>query len=155
LLLAVHSPSDNHASFPTLFPASSPPDPRALRKALRRSSNYFAKGFEEHKDQAQRELQTTYKSPLVEQIRAQSYCYRQGDITIHLAKAFGFCWGVERAVEYAYEARRRFPDRQIWITNEIIHNPLVNRHLQEMGSALWRKARTARKTFPRSGLRTW
>ncbi|MFS8859800.1 4-hydroxy-3-methylbut-2-enyl diphosphate reductase [Synechococcus sp. H60.3] len=128
-------------------PASSPQDPRALRKALRSSSTYFAKGFEEHKDQAQRELQTTYKSSLVEQIRAQSYCYRQGDITIHLAKAFGFCWGVERAVEYAYEARRRFPDRQIWITNEIIHNPLVNRHLQEMGIRFVEKGPDGKKDF--------
>lgn len=53
-------------------------DPRALRKALRSSSTYFAKGFEEYKDQAQRELQTTYKSRLVEQIRAQSYRYQRG-----------------------------------------------------------------------------
>jgi 4-hydroxy-3-methylbut-2-enyl diphosphate reductase len=122
-------------------------DPRALRKALRSSSTYFAKGFEEYKDQAQRELQTTYKSRLVEQIRAQSYRYQRGDITIHLAKAFGFCWGVERALEYAYEARHRFPDRQIWITNEIIHNPLVNRHLQEMGIRFVEKGPDGKKDF--------
>jgi 4-hydroxy-3-methylbut-2-enyl diphosphate reductase len=131
------------------MPHSQPPsqDPRALRKALRSSSTYFAKGFEEYKDQAQRELQTTYKSRLVEQIRAQSYRYQRGDITIHLAKAFGFCWGVERALEYAYEARHRFPDRQIWITNEIIHNPLVNRHLQEMGIRFVEKGPDGTKDF--------
>ncbi|MFS8796257.1 4-hydroxy-3-methylbut-2-enyl diphosphate reductase [Synechococcus sp. R65.1] len=131
------------------MPHSQPPsqDPRALRKALRSSSTYFAKGFEEYKDQAQRELQTTYKSRLVEQIRAQSYRYQRGDITIHLAKAFGFCWGVERALEYAYEARHRFPDRQIWITNEIIHNPLVNRHLQEMGIRFVEKGPDGKKDF--------
>jgi 4-hydroxy-3-methylbut-2-enyl diphosphate reductase len=108
-------------------------DPRELRKTLRKTETYFAKGFEEHKQEVQGELQTVYKSGLVEHIRANDYTYRQGDVTIYLAKAFGFCWGVERAVEYAYEARRRFPDRQLWITNEIIHNPQVNQQLVDMG----------------------
>ncbi len=108
-------------------------EPKALRRSLRQSETYFAKGFEEHKDEVQGNLQTTYQSPLIEQIRANGYFYQQGDIKIWLAQAFGFCWGVERAVEYAYEARRRFPDRQLWITNEIIHNPQVNQHLEDMG----------------------
>ncbi len=108
-------------------------DPKQLRKTLRRSETYFAKGFEEHKQEVQSELQTAYQSSLVEQIRANGNVYQEGEVTIYLAKAFGFCWGVERAVEYAYEARRRFPDRQLWITNEIIHNPQVNQDLKAMG----------------------
>ena len=124
---------DPQSSTTAQQPPVTPVDPRALRKSLRQSPTYFAKGFEEHKAHVQEELQTTYKSNLVAQIRANGNVYTQGSITIDLAEAFGFCWGVERAVEYAYEARRRFPDRQLWITNEIIHNPQVNEHLKDMG----------------------
>ncbi len=120
----------------TFSSPTSPADvsnPRDLRKSLRKSESYFAKGFEEHKEHVQGQLQTTYQSPLVEEIRQNLNTYQRGEVKISLAKAFGFCWGVERAVEYAYEARRRFPDRQLWITNEIIHNPQVNQHLLDMG----------------------
>lgn len=108
-------------------------DPKTLRQSLRKSETYFAKGFTEHQAEVKSELQTEYKSDLIETIRANGYSYSQGLVTIRLAEAFGFCWGVERAVEYAYEARRRFPDRQLWITNEIIHNPRVNQELATMG----------------------
>src|SRR6185436_9784741 len=57
-----------------------------------------------------------------------------------LAREFGFCYGVERAVEYAYETRRQFPDRRIFLTGEIIHNPHVNRRLREMGIEFLREA---------------
>ena len=56
-----------------------------------------------------------------------------GRLTVHLAREFGFCYGVDRAVDYAYQARSRFPDRQVYLTGEIIHNPHVNDRLRDQG----------------------
>jgi 4-hydroxy-3-methylbut-2-en-1-yl diphosphate reductase len=63
---------------------------------------------------------------IVMQMRASGHSFELGDVSVQLAEAYGFCWGVERAVQMAYEARQAFPDRQLHITNEIIHNPGVN-----------------------------
>ena len=63
---------------------------------------------------------------LVAQMRENGNMWQQGEITVKLANAYGYCWGVERAVQMAYEARKSFPDRKLYITNEIIHNPEVN-----------------------------
>jgi 4-hydroxy-3-methylbut-2-enyl diphosphate reductase len=52
---------------------------------------------------------------------------------VHLAREFGFCYGVDRAVDYAYQTRRRFPERPVFLTGEIIHNPHVNENLRAMG----------------------
>lgn len=69
---------------------------------------------------------------LVAQMRENGNTWKQGDVTVKLAKAYGYCWGVERAVRMAYEARQSFPSNKIFITNEIIHNPEVNQRLREM-----------------------
>ena len=78
-------------------------------------------------------LAESYHSTLVQQIKADDYTYRAGRLTIHLAREFGFCYGVDRAVDYAYQTRRRFPDRAVYLTGEIIHNPHVNDQLRAMG----------------------
>ncbi|MBU9889130.1 MAG: 4-hydroxy-3-methylbut-2-enyl diphosphate reductase [Candidatus Omnitrophica bacterium] len=85
------------------------------------------------KDVVRQQLDRNYYSPLIEEIRAAGFSLKAGRIELHLAKEFGFCYGVERAVKYAYETRARFPDRRIFLTNEIIHNPRVNAELQSMG----------------------
>lgn len=77
-------------------------------------------------------MDSEYKSSLIQDIRDNHYVFTRGDVTIRLAEAFGFCWGVERAVAMAYETRQHFPTERIWITNEIIHNPSVNQRLREM-----------------------
>ncbi|KAM0060816.1 putative 4-hydroxy-3-methylbut-2-enyl diphosphate reductase [Helianthus debilis subsp. tardiflorus] len=58
--------------------------------------------------------------------------YTWGNVTVKLAKAYGFCYGVERAIQIAYETRKQFPDHEMWITNEIIQNPTVNKWLEKM-----------------------
>jgi len=93
---------------------------------------YFRKGFG-LKSEIQSELDSDYTGHLVDLLKAQEYTLTAGDVTIRLAKEFGFCYGVERAVEYAYQARKKFPDRTIYLAGEIIHNPHVNSKLQAMG----------------------
>ena len=78
-------------------------------------------------------LAESYHSELVDAVKAAQYRYTSGRLTIHLAREFGFCYGVDRAVDYAYQARRRFPDRQVHLTGEIIHNPHVNAQLRAQG----------------------
>jgi 4-hydroxy-3-methylbut-2-enyl diphosphate reductase len=79
------------------------------------------------------ELAAAYDSALVDEVRAGGYLYRSGRLTVHLAREFGFCYGVDRAVDYAYQARRRFPGRNVFLTGEIIHNPHVNDRLRDNG----------------------
>ena len=78
-------------------------------------------------------LAESYHSDLIDQIKAADYRFETGRLTILLAHEFGFCYGVDRAVDYAYQARRRFPDRNVFLTGEIIHNPHVNDQLRGHG----------------------
>jgi 4-hydroxy-3-methylbut-2-enyl diphosphate reductase len=94
----------------------------------------FRKGLD-LKDAVAGRLADNYHSDLVEQIKANDYTYRAGRLTVHLAREFGFCYGVDRAVDYAYQTRERFPDRRVYLTGEIIHNPHVNEKLRSMGIA--------------------
>lgn len=94
--------------------------------------NYFQKGLG-LKTVAQDQLNRHYYSRMVEYLRAHDFQLRVGNLRFFLAQEFGFCYGVDRAVEYAYQAREKFPQRRIFLTGEIIHNPHVNRRMQEMG----------------------
>ncbi|HXV87251.1 MAG TPA: 4-hydroxy-3-methylbut-2-enyl diphosphate reductase, partial [Gemmatimonadales bacterium] len=88
------------------------------------TQTYFRKGFG-LKQEVEGDL-AAYHSRLVDHIRSQGYRLTAGGLTFLLAREFGFCYGVDRAVEYAYETRRKFPDRRILLVGEIIHNPHVN-----------------------------
>jgi 4-hydroxy-3-methylbut-2-en-1-yl diphosphate reductase len=106
-------------------------DTKVFKRSLHSSENYHRKGFG-HDAEVATQLQSEYQSSLIQQIRDNNYRLKRGNVTIHLAEAFGFCWGVERAVAMAYETRQHFPTERIWMTNEIIHNPSVNQRLQNM-----------------------
>ncbi len=93
---------------------------------------YFRKGFG-LKREIEGTLADDYHSQLVDRIRAADNTLEVGDLTLRLAKEFGFCYGVDRAVEYAYESRTKFPDKRILLVGEIIHNPHVNDKLESMG----------------------
>ena len=80
----------------------------------------------------QAQVETHYRSGLVERIRAGGGTITAGHTTVKLAKQFGFCYGVERAIDLAYAARKVFADRDLYLLGEIIHNPEVNRQLREM-----------------------
>lgn len=106
-------------------------DTKAFRRTLQKSDSYHRKGFG-HEEEVADVMQSAYQSNLIQTIRDNEYSLTRENVTIHLAQAFGFCWGVERAVAMAYETRQHFPTERLWITNEIIHNPSVNQHLRDM-----------------------
>ncbi len=92
----------------------------------------FRKGLD-LKDAVAGQLAENYHSALVAAIKESDYRYRSGRLEIHLAREFGFCYGVDRAVDYADQARTRFPKQTVFLTGEIIHNPHVNDKLRALG----------------------
>ena len=98
-----------------------PPSPLVFRKGL------------DLKHEVAHVLAERYHSSLVASVKEAGFRYAAGRLTVHLAREFGFCYGVDRAVDYAYQARKRFPDRPVHLTGEIIHNPHVNDQLRAQG----------------------
>jgi 4-hydroxy-3-methylbut-2-enyl diphosphate reductase len=93
---------------------------------------YFRRGFG-LKSRVQPLIDLEYHSALVEEIRSEGSRRVMGDVTVRLAKEFGFCYGVDRAIDYAYETRHKFPEKRIRLIGEIIHNPHVNQRIRDMG----------------------
>jgi 4-hydroxy-3-methylbut-2-enyl diphosphate reductase len=99
---------------------------------LQEEVRYHPRGFG-LKREIEGSLRLDYHSRLVQETRAAGNTLTRDGLTVRLAAEFGFCYGVDRAVEYAYEARARFPGRRLFLIGEIIHNPSVNGRLREMG----------------------
>jgi len=93
---------------------------------------YYRKGLG-LKAEVQGTLDADYSGRLVDLMREREFELTAGDTTVRLAREFGFCYGVERAVDYAYQARAKFPGRRVVLVGEIIHNPHVNAKLRAMG----------------------
>jgi 4-hydroxy-3-methylbut-2-enyl diphosphate reductase len=96
------------------------------------SQIYFQKGLG-LKAEVLPMLERAYQSGSVDRLKALGFDASAGGLRIKLAREFGFCYGVDRAVDYAYQARQRFPDRRVFLSGEIIHNPDVNQRIREMG----------------------
>jgi 4-hydroxy-3-methylbut-2-en-1-yl diphosphate reductase len=92
---------------------------------------YFRRGFG-LRSQVKPVIDQEYHSALVQGIRSRGNVQVFEDVTVRLAEEFGFCYGVDRAIDYAYETRHKFPDRKIFLVGEIIHNPHVNQRMREM-----------------------
>ena len=109
-------------------------DGRAFRRSLNQTGRYTRKPTNDPTSlQLMEDHGVGYSTTgLVAQMREQGNIWKQGDVIIELAEAYGYCWGVERAVQMAYEARKAYPTQRLHITNEIIHNPGVNQRLKEM-----------------------
>ena len=100
--------------------------------SLRNQPNYYRSSLG-LKQAIAPEVAGDYHSQLVNRLREEGNHLQIGETTFVLAKEFGFCYGVDKAVDMAYEARAKFPNKRIFLTYEIIHNPRVNRRLEEMG----------------------
>lgn len=95
-------------------------------------STIIRRGFGRKSD-VSADLATDYHSPIIERIRANGNRWQAGGLRFRIAAQFGFCYGVDKAIDFAYETRRQFPEKRIFLTHEIIHNPRVNARLVEMG----------------------
>lgn len=84
-------------------------------------------------DRVKAEVEDHYRSEVVDKLRSRDGVLKIGDTTVLLAKQFGFCYGVERAIDLAYAARKVFEHNRIFLIGEIIHNQEVNKQLAEMG----------------------
>ena len=93
---------------------------------------YYRKGFR-MRENIQHLLNRDYRSEIVDKVRENGNILEADGLTVRLADEFGFCYGVDRAVDYAFQTREKFPDRRIYITGDMIHNPSMNDRLREMG----------------------
>ena len=98
---------------------------------------YFRKGLG-LKQEVAGALSADYHSRLVDHVRSREYEVSAGGLTFRLAREFGFCYGVDRAVEYAYQVDTKFPDKRVFLIGQIIHNPHVNEKLEAMGITILR-----------------
>lgn len=106
-------------------------DGRAFRRGLGKTGRYIRNPVNDKDSLALMEAHGVGYSTtgLVAQMRERDNLWQFKDITVKLANAYGYCWGVERAVQMAYEAKKAYPGQKLYVTNEIIHNPAVNQVL--------------------------
>ena len=117
------------------------------RLKFMKSDQFHRRGFKEVRDQVEQTVQDQYESEIVGELKTSNYVVEKDGVKVHLAKDFGFCWGVERSIALAYEAVEHYPEKKLHITNELIHNPEVNDRLTEMKVNLIEKVGEGKKNF--------
>eukprot|EP00904_Undaria_pinnatifida_P010157 jgi/Undpi1/6271/HiC_scaffold_20.g08755.m1 len=108
-------------------------DKKMERRKILSSPKYNRIGFKDEKEDVSNLMSDEFTSKIVKEFKENNGRITRGDTTFRLATDYGFCWGVERAVAMAFQARQHFPEQTMHITNELIHNPGVNEKLDEMG----------------------
>ncbi|MGI8906874.1 MAG: 4-hydroxy-3-methylbut-2-enyl diphosphate reductase [Candidatus Sumerlaeaceae bacterium] len=112
-------------------------DPAATLKPSPIGKPDAATGIYRHgfglKSAVEQDISGDYTCQIVDCVKQADYTLELPGLEINLAREFGFCYGVDKAIDYAYQTRRMFPDKRIFLTTEIIHNPRVNRRLLDMG----------------------
>lgn len=108
------------------------PTKKAKRLEFMKTPTFHRKGFKEVRENVEKNMGEQFKSDLVDELKSNNYVIEKDGVRVHLAKDFGFCWGVERSIALAYEAVEHFPGKKVHITNELIHNPEVNDRLHDM-----------------------
>lgn len=126
---------------PYIYPLSTNVNPQSStpiqtkknqRRQIMKSPSFYRSGFKENRAEVEEIMESQFQSPLVKELKNNEFSLERDGVRVYLAKDFGFCWGVERSIALAYEAVKHFPDRNVHITNELIHNPEVNDHLEAM-----------------------
>lgn len=105
---------------------------KKVRETIAKKEDYLrgAGVFKKVKTEVAQSMRDQFDSKLMNDIKnTPNYVLEQDDVVFFLAKDHGFCWGVERSINLAYSAVETFPDSQLHITNELIHNPMVNDRL--------------------------
>jgi len=108
-------------------------DKRAERRRIVSGKNFNRRGFADTKEEVAGKMGGEFGSDLVAEFKANNGVLDRSGLTVKLAEYYGFCWGAERAVAMAMEARSFHQHDTIHITNEILHNPEVNSKLQALG----------------------
>ena len=130
-------------------PAEAERKPTKKEKRLQymKTPTFHRKGFKEVRENVEANMEQQFKSTLVDELKTNNFVINKDGVKVHLAKDFGFCWGVERSIALAYEAVEHFPGKTVHITNELIHNPEVNDKLHDMNVQFIEKLGENEKDF--------
>mmetsp|Transcript_35372 Transcript_35372/g.60075 ORF Transcript_35372/g.60075 Transcript_35372/m.60075 type:complete len:462 (+) Transcript_35372:27-1412(+) len=127
------------------------PTKKEKRLQFMKTPTFHRRGFKEVRESVENNMQEQFESELVGELKSNDFVIEKDGVKVHLAKDFGFCWGVERSIALAYEAVEHFPGKTVHITNELIHNPEVNDKLHDMDVQFIEKIGEGKKDFSKVG----